>query len=405
MKTVLRFYTLTFLLLSLTACSTAPLHRAVPEKLQSSAVVTGFPTGIRMWADDPGNDLATTIEKRVNKYRERHSSYFAAHQSYPPMNYLALSGGGNNGAYAAGLLCGWTKAGNRPEFTIVTGVSTGALIAPFAFLGPKYDAMLRTEYTTISSKNIFLAGAGTIMRGLINGTGLVDLSPLKDKLDKIITPEFFAEIAAEHRKGRRLLIGTTNLEAQRGVIWNIGHIANNGDPKAGLKLFKEILLASAAIPGIFDPVVIDVEIEGKEYQEIHVDGGVTSQVFLFPLKSSRQDKEFFAKYGIERNLYIVRNGKINPEYLDMKPNALSISQRSIETLIKTQGMGDLYRLYLGSIRDGVNYRLSYIPSTFKEESKETFDPTYMSKLFEVGYRLGQSHRNWYTSPPGYLYVD
>ena len=395
---------LCLLVLLLSACSSIPVHTPTPEAAVSRAVVEGFPADIRNWGDEPAPNLALTIEKRIAKYQAANADYYAQNKKYPPMNYLALSGGSNNGAFAAGILCGWAKAGTRPEFSIVTGVSTGALIAPFAFLGPKYDHVLKKEYTTVTSDNIFMSDVWTVLRGVSGGMALVDITPLRKRIDEIITPELFAEIGAEHRKGRRLLIGTTNLEAQRSVIWNIGDIANSGNPK-GLELFRKILLASAAVPGIFEPVMLDVTVDGNRYQEIHVDGGVTSQVFLFPLKSSHADRDAFAKAGIERNLYIIRNGKITPDYAEMKPRILSLSQRSIETLIKYQGLGDLYRLYAAAERDGINFNLAFIPPKFNEKSQEIFDPVYMSKLFEYGYALNNTGDYWSKLPPGIEYTD
>jgi predicted patatin/cPLA2 family phospholipase len=404
MPFMIRFYLTLALLFVLPACGTVRPHMAVPEQSVSKAVVTSFNSEIRSWGDESRSDIAATIEKRVARYKELNSGYYNEYKSYPPMQYLALSGGSNNGAFAAGVLYGWTKAGTRPQFTVVTGVSTGALIAPFAFLGSKYDEILKHEYTTITSDKIFLTDTWTAIKGIAGGVALVDTSPLKKRLDEMITPELFAEIAAEHRKGRRLLIGTTNLEAQRSVIWNIGNIANSGNAK-GLELFKKILLASAAVPGIFEPIFIDVTVDGKQYQEIHVDGGVTSQVFLFPLKSSHLDKDAFEEAGIERNLYIIRNGKVSPDYLEMKPMVFSLSQRSIETLIKYQGLGDLYRLYSGAVRDGINYRLAYIPPEFNEKSSEIFDPVYMSKLFQFGHNLNKDGDFWFKVPPGIEYAD
>ena len=401
---MLRMYLICALLLTLPGCASAPPHTAVPESAVNAALVDSFGPGIRTWGDESRSDIAATIEGRITRYKENNADYYAQHKTYPTMNYLALSGGSNNGAYAAGILCGWTKAGTRPEFTIVTGVSTGALLAPFAFLGPKYDDVLRREYTTVTSDKIFLTNTWRTIKGLAGGISLVDTSPFKKRLDELITPELFAEIAAEHRKGRRLLIGTTNLEAQRSVIWNIGNIANSGNPK-GLELFKKILLASSAVPGIFEPIFIDVMVEGKQYQEIHVDGGVTSQVFLFPLKSSHLDKDAFAEAGIKRDLYVIRNGKVTPDYLEMKPMVFSLSQRSIETLIKYQGLGDLYRLYSGAVRDGINYHLTYIPPEFNEKSSELFDPVYMSKLFQLGYDMNKDGDFWFESPPGIEYTD
>lgn len=394
------------LLLALPACAgtVQAVHTAVPEQYVADAVVEGFPAGIRSWGDEPTPDLASVIQRRIDRYKERFAGYHRTYKVYPPMNYLAISGGSHNGAYAAGILYGWTEAGTRPEFEIVTGVSTGALIAPFAFLGPKYDHILKQEYTTVKTDDIYTGTAWTAMRGLTGGMSLVDTTPLRKRIDQLVTPEIFAEIAAEYRKGRRLLIGTTNLEAQRTVIWNIGKIANTGDPARGIELFKKILLASASVPGVFEPILIPVTAGGKRYDEIHVDGGVTSQVFLFPLKSSQNDNVAFKKSGIGRNFYIIRNAKITPDYRPMKPTVFPLSQRSIETLIKTQGTGDLYRLYSQSRRDGMNYRLTYIPSGFNEKYAEVFDPVYMTKLFELGFNVSKSGDHWYKAPPGIEYA-
>ncbi len=392
------------ILLTLSACASTPLHKAVPEPLIAQAAVKDFPVGIRSWSDEPTKDLASAIERRISQYQVTNAEYYAQHKTYPAMNYLALSGGSNNGAFAAGVLCGWTKSGTRPDFAIVTGVSTGALIAPFAFLGSKYDNVLKQEYTTLKSENIFMGDLWTVLDGVTGGMALADNTPLKKRIDSMITAEMFEDIAEAHRKGRRLFIITTNLEAERGVIWSIGSIANSGVPD-GLELFKKILLASAAVPGFFAPVLIDVTVDGKPYQEIHVDGGVTSQVFLFPLKSSRMDRDAFLKANIDRNLYIIRSGKVTPDYQEMQPSTLSLSQRSVESLIKHQGIGDLYRMYSGAQRDGMNFYLNYIPPEFNEKSAEMFDPAYMSKLFDLGYRLNSKGDYWVTEPPGMQYID
>lgn len=382
-----------------------PLHKTIPEAFISQALVEGFNPNIRSWADTPVDNLDVAIQKRVDLYKQQHAAYYASHNTYPEMNYLAISGGGYDGAFGAGILSGWTKAGTRPEFQIVTGVSTGALIAPFAFAGPEYDGELRKVYTTLKSENIFLGDVWTVLKGITGGVALTDNTPLSKKIDETITPELFRKIGEEHRKGRRLLIGTTNLEAQRGVIWDIGSISSNYSDAKGLKLFRQILLASAAIPGAFQPVLIDVTANGQKFQEIHVDGGVTAQVFLYPLATHASDRNAFEETGIGRNLYIVRNGKVEPEYLPMTLGLVSLSQRSVETLIKNQGIGDLYRLYVGAKRDGMNYNLIYMPSSFHEKSQEIFDPVYMSKLFDVGYQMGLSGTAWMHSPPGVDYID
>lgn len=401
---VLRLFSLVLILFLAGCGSGLGPYKSVPEASINQTIVSGFPKDIRLWGDEAPTDIQDVILRRISRHQQQYADYYKLYKSYPPMNYLALSGGGNDGAFGAGLLYGWTETGRRPEFSIVTGVSTGALIAPFAFLGSRYDEVLKREYTTLKSDNIFMGDFWTVFDGLTGGLALTDNSPLSKRLDELITPQLFAEIAAEHKKGRRLLIGTTNVEAQRSMIWNIGAIATSNNPK-GLELFKKILLASAAVPGAFAPVFIDVNVDGKEYQETHVDGGVTSQVFLYPLQSVKADHQLFAKYGIKRNLYIIRNAKILPEYKSIRPSIVSLSQRSLETLIKNQGIGDLYRLYIGAYRDGIDYNLAYIPTDYKEQSKEIFDPVYMSKAFALGQAMGKEPSSWHKDPPGVAYLD
>lgn len=390
--------------LVLAACGSVPPHKALPDNFKGMATVQGYPANIRSWGDEAGDNLDTVIEARIEAYKTNNADFFTKNGKYPPMDYLAISGGGNNGSFGAGIVNGWTLHGDRPQFSVVTGVSTGALIAPFAFLGPKYDESLREVYTTLSSDNIYSGDVFTVIDGITGGLALTDNTPLLNKIRETITPALFRDIAEEHKKGRRLYIGTSNLEAQRSVVWDIGAIATSGNPGA-LGLFHKIMLASAAVPGVFKPVFIDVNVGGQRYQEIHVDGGVTAQVFLFPLKTHRADRDLFIQNKIERNLYIIRNSKIMPEFVPLKPGLVSVSARALETLTKYQGIGDLYRLYVGAQRDGINYHLVHIPPDFREDTKETFDPVYMSALFDVGYAMGRAGDLWDSAPPGVPYVD
>ncbi len=392
------------LTVGLSACSSVPRHAPVPASFKGMAAVEGYPANIRSWGDEPSPNLDTVIAQRISLYKESNADYYAEKKAYPAMNYLAISGGGSNGSFGAGLIYGWTEKGTRPNFTIVTGVSTGALIAPFAFLGEKYDPVLREVYTTLSPENIYSGDVWTVLDGVTGGLALADSAPLSKVIERTITPKLFSEIAAEHRKGRRLYIGTSNLEAQRSVIWDIGAIANSGNPNA-LNLFRKIMLASAAVPGVFKPVFIDVIVGGKKYQEIHVDGGVTAQVFLYPLKTYRADHDAYAKDKIERRLYIVRNNKILPEFKPMEPGLFSVSRRSLETLTKYQGIGDLYRLYIGAQRDGIDYKLVHIPADFRDEPKVNFDPVYMGALFDLGRSIGKADDTWEDAPPGVKYID
>ena len=310
----------------------------------------------------------------------------------PPSYMLAISGGGDNGAYGAGFLNGWTAAGTRPQFKAVTGVSTGALIAPFAFLGPRYDYVLERVYTKTSQKDIFKKRG---MIGGLFGDAMADTRPLSQTIATYVTPQLLDEIAAEYAKGRLLLVGTANLDTMEPVIWNMTAIAARKDPQAIL-LFSKILLASASIPGAFPPVMIDVTLGGTHYQEMHVDGGTTAQLFLYPptlsLANGPQRK---------RVAYIIRNARLDPDWESTNRQTMTIAMRAIDSLTRTQGIGDLYRVYATTQRDGVDYNLTYIPATFNVAHHEMFDTAYMKALYDVGFEAAKSGFQWQKYPPGF----
>ena len=312
------------------------------------------------------------------------------------VNYLAISGGGANGAFGAGLLAGWTAAGNRPEFAIVTGVSTGALIAPFVFLGPEQDAQLRKFYTTTSTEDIITKR--TIL-SILRGESISDSEPLRDTLSEIFDQQMLAAIAAEHSKGRRLFVGTTNLDAGRPVIWDIGAIAASKHPRAA-ELVVDVLLASASIPGVFPPVFFEIEVGGEKYDEMHVDGGTSSQLFLYPAPLDAQKMDEIIGIKGKYRLFLIRNARLTAEWKAIKPKVSRIAIRSVGTLVRAQGMGDLYRIYLRTQQDGIDYNLAYIPADFTMKSKELFDPEYMSQLFDLGYRMAEGGYPWRKGPIG-----
>jgi len=317
-----------------------------------------------------------------------------------PVVFLALSGGGYNGAFGAGVLCGWSATGTRPRFKLVTGISTGALIAPFAFLGSEYDSELKI-YTMVTKEEIYRK------KSLITALwrdSLADTKPLADLLAKYFDESMLQAIAAEHKKGRRLFIGTTQFDAQRLVIWDMGAIAASGHPEA-LKLFRKILLASASIPGAFPPQYIKVEAGGRQYEEIHIDGGVMAQVILYEdaLKpfGKIENKMHILSPHRKRSLYIIRNGRIKPDWEKVRPRLVPITARSIKTLIKTQSVGDLYRLYAFALRDGIDYNLAAIPRDFPPAPKEIFDKDYMNKVFDAAYEMAKKGYPWQKHPPSF----
>jgi len=313
----------------------------------------------------------------------------------PPAYFLAISGGGDNGAFGAGLLNGWTAAGTRPEFKLVTGVSTGALIAPFAFLGPKYDYVIERVYTQTSQKDIFKKRS--FIKGLFDDA-MADTSPLAATIAAYVNQPLLDEIAAEYAKGRVLLVGTANLDSLEPVIWNMTAIAASKDPRS-LALFRQILRASASIPGAFPPMMIDVEVNGTHYQEMHVDGGTMTQVFLFP--PSLTEAEVIKDFGRTRVVYIIRNARLDADWASVERRTLPIAARAIGSLMTTQGVGDLYRIFATTQKDEMDFNLAYIPPTFNVPHKEEFDTNYMRQLYATGRQMAQAGYQWQKYPPGY----
>ncbi len=373
---------------ALASCSTPQRLPAVPQELSSQAMQSLGP--IRFLVSRESATFAAEARNSLEREKQWLLSQGRGGE-LPPAYYLAISGGGDNGAYGAGFLNGWSATGARPQFKVVTGISTGALIAPFAFLGPKYDYVLERVYTTTAQKGIFKKRG---LRSALFGDALADTAPLARVIASYVTPEFLQEIAAERGKGRVLLVGTTNLDSMEPVIWDMTAIASSADSRA-LALFRSILLASASIPGAFPPVMIDVNINGVSYQEMHVDGGTVAQVFLYPpslsLAGSPQRK---------RVLYIIRNARLDADWASTERRTMSIAMRSIDSMIRTQGIGDLYRIYTTSQRDGIEFNLTYIPSTFNTPHREQFDTAYMQSLYKVAFDEAKAGPRWDKYPPG-----
>ena len=380
------------LLIVLTGCAGVPERQPLPPEYVLAASIPGIPDA-RFW----GDEWPKFSTEKFNKYtdvdfRENYSKIYGA-----PHNYLAVSGGGANGAFGAGLLLGWSAAGTRPEFTMVTGVSTGALTAPFAFLGEEYDDELRTIYTTTKTSDI-IKKRNPISAAF--GDSIADTTPLKMLIEKYITADMVHAIALEHRKGRRLFIGTVNLDAGRSVIWNIGAIAASDYPYK-MKLIHDVLRASAAIPVAFPPVAISVIAQGQQYDELHVDGGTGSQVFVYPAEVDWKSMTQKLRVEGKPKVYVIRNSFLDPDYQGIKRNVIPIASRTIDSLIRTQGIGDLYQIYSLCERDGNEFNLAYIPSEFTEKPTEAFDPVYMSKLMDLGYQMALSGYPWEKAPPGF----
>lgn len=354
-------------------------RRAVPESLVYDARLPDM-GAIRAMLD-PLKAGKADLSKAIYE-----SGLTKARFTRPDINILVVSGGGANGAYSAGVLCGWSETGKRPQFDIVTGVSTGALIAPAAFLGPDYDHVIREIYTNISDTDIMKYD---IVEFFFEGRpSIMDTAPLRRVLKRSVTMDVMKAVAKAHAEGRRLYLATTNLDARRLVIWDMGAIASKGTPEA-LELFRTVMLASAAIPVAFPPVLFTVEAGGKLYDEMHVDGSVATQMFgallIVGYEEVRQKPT---------RVYAVRNGKIADVPGQVKFKVWDIAGAAFETLMTWQSYGDIYRFASLARYEGIDFYFSCIPYEFRETRKSEFDLDYMRKLFYRGYRIAVSKDPW-----------
>jgi predicted acylesterase/phospholipase RssA len=305
---------------------------------------------------------------------------------HPDINILAISGGGANGAYGAGILCGWSETGKRPEFDIVTGVSTGALIAPAAFLGPSYDNVIRDIYTNISDADIMRQGFLQFL--FVGRPSLLDTQPLRHVLNEAVTEKVLEDVAREHAKGRRLYIATTNLDARRLVIWDMGAIAKAGTPQA-LELFRSVMLASASIPVAFPPVMITVSSDGRLYDEMHVDGSVVTQIIGSVIMAGYDEMK-----SKRTNVYVIRNGKLADVPEEVPYKVWDIASAAFATLVTWQSYADMYRFSVLARYERIRFYFTCIPYEFNEPRRGEFDLAYMRKLFYRGYNTARSGGHW-----------
>jgi hypothetical protein len=278
-------------------------------------------------------------------------------------------------------------------------VSTGALIAPFAFLGPEHDAALTDVYTNINPSKVF---EKRFVLAALTEDALASTAPLYETISRYVDADLLTKIATEYQKGRLLIIQTTDLDAGNPILWNIGAIAASEHPDA-LDLVRRILLASASIPAAFPPVMFDVDVNGQSNREMHVDGGAVSQAFLVP--PSVNVHLALQESGYRRSAvvaYVVRNSRLTTEWSDVDRLTLPIAERAVSTLINYNGVGDLYRIYLVTQRAGAKFDLAFIGDDFHAEHKEDFDQTYMRALFRFAYEKAKRGYPWDHAPPGFV---
>jgi len=381
--------------LSLTGCATLERLPAVPYAQAHQANILEIPDA-RFYVSD-AQRILDVAQKAYQRRNQRTAS--------STRNFLAISGGGDDGAFGAGLLVGWSDRGDRPEFDVVTGVSTGSLSAPFVFLGRKYDVQLKDVYTETNAGMVFSQRAPVL--AAVASDAVSDTAPLRTLIASRLDDAMVRRIAEEYGKGRLLFILTTNLDQGRPVIWNIGAIAASNNPKAR-DLIIDVLRASAAIPAFFPPVMIDVTVDGERHQEMHVDGGTVAQAFLYP--PSFSIKLAAARIGVDektlrmsrkRVAYVIRNGRFSRAEESVKLQTIAIAKEALSTMIASSGVNDTYRMYLIAKRDGVDFNLASIGDDFAVPYKGPFDQGYMQSLFAYGYEKGRAGYHWQKVPPGY----
>jgi hypothetical protein len=324
---------------------------------EAVAQVPGLPSDVRFWGDSAA-DFQRALPPQ-------------------PGPWLILSTGGEEGAYGAGFLNGWAATGTRPQFSVITGVSTGALMATYVFAGGKFDEELHQVYTTISATDIFEVST--------TPESLTDTWPLGKTIEKRVTPEMLAAVAAEHQKGRRLFVLTTNLDAGRPTVWNMGAIAAQGGD-AALKLFRQVLLAAASVEGMFPPVYITVEANGRQFQEMHGDGGATGPLFFAP--------EAYLAPGTPlrlpaTGLYVIFNGKLSTEFYLPSRTTAAILGRSIGIALKAGGRLQLALASVAAQKAGIPINVTYVDDGFDQVGRGLFDPKYMNALYDYGLAQGR----------------
>lgn len=305
------------------------------------------------------------------------------------LQLLALSGGGANGAYGAGVMYGWGRRGDRPEFDVVTGGSAGALIAPFVFAGSAFDPALREAFTDGRAKNL-LRSRGL---GALFWPGVFKPEPLRKLITKSVTPGLIEAVGAEHRKGRRLYIATTSLDTQTQVVWDMGALAQRTDP-ASRQLFQNILIASSSIPGVFPPVLLTFERDGQAVSELHADGGTVANFFVAPQALLGDPTR---TTGAAR-VFILLNSRTTPRFAVVPVGGLKIIARSFDTMLKSLTRSELTNVKLAASDKGLKLEVGEIPDGLDENFLD-FSRPHMQALFAAGEQRGMAATAFRTVPP------
>ncbi len=373
------------------ACASRSRSGCLPKELTRESGL------IQVSAGDAENRPTEADLLKAFAQRTRQSGFNAPSSGRQPQ-ILVLSGGGMYGAYSVGVLSGWSAAGTRPEFDVVTGVSTGALASTYAFLGKAYDQQMVEAYTSIRDRHIY--------RKRITGSALLtdaiaSSAPLARLIDDQVSDEVVAAVAAAHRAGRRLYVGTTNIDTRRLVVWDMGAIAASGRPEAK-QLYRKVLLASASPPGFLPPVAIEVEVNGKSFTELHVDGGATTGLFLHSTNLNVEPGRLNATEQPLQgaDVYVIVAGKLYADPSCTQRRAVRIAENALHSLVYSQTRSELFRIYTLCQVTGMRFHLTSIPENASVGGEGMkFDPGEMRRLCELGHAAATSGLAWRTTPP------
>jgi predicted acylesterase/phospholipase RssA len=365
------------LLLTLSACTTAA-RRAAPQLTSLDATPTGFPREV-MYVDDGRPDHAGEATRLLWKIRQ---SAAGGH-----INVLALSGGGSGIAFGAGALVGWTRSGTRPEFQIVTGVSAGALLAPLAFLGPSWDHTVTEAFSGAQTQHLLQS---RWIRAVF-GASVYRGEPLVELVDRYVSDSMLRAVAAESARGRLLLVATTDLDHERTVIWDMGRIAAEGGER-GRRLFRDVLVASASVPGVFPPVMIRVREEGVEFDEMHVDGGTTSPFFIAPASAPMSPEELQALEGA--TVYVIVNGQLGGSTVTTPVRTVSIVRRGVDAALESSSRAAVEVALSVSNQAEMTLRVSEIPDDYPYTGWLDMGRANMGALFDFGERCAMENGLW-----------
>ncbi len=348
---------------------------------QMAATVPGYGS-IRFFADSPQAGLAAQQDHILPPNLKQQKR----------QTWLALSSGGAGGAFGAGVLTGWTTHGDRPQFNLVTGVSAGALLAPFAFVGPRADMQLAKLFTAASV--VHINQDRSLLAGIF-GQSAIPAKPLRALIDTYVTAGLIEHIAERHRAGARLLVVTTNLDAQRSVVWNVGAIAASDHP-GRLRLIGDVLEASASIPAIFPPVRIAVTGNGKAFEELHADGGAVRQLYLLP--DAFLDIPAPAQAGAD--IFVILNAELGPSFSVIPQQSIQVAARALSSLEKSSAQRSVAEIANFAHQNKANFRLVYLDRAIPVDRHVPFDPNFMQRAFALGHAKGLAGSWAFAAPTG-----